>query len=120
MRHTVVMFLAVCVMFLAFTPAQAEGKSQVLDQYTETTTYVVQKGDWLSRIAADNNVKTEKLVEINGIENPDRIYPGQELIIPVQGEVKSLPKQKKKREESRKKQKNSGLIFVDTFNPLLT
>lgn len=108
MRYTVAMFLAVCVMFLAFAPAHAEKKSQVLDQYTQTTTYVVEKGDWLSKIAAKHDLKVKRLAEINEIDDPDRIYPGQELVIPVQvqGKEQSAPKQeKKKQEETRPQQK---------------
>ncbi len=116
MRYTVAMFLAVCVMFLAFAPAHAEKKSQALDQYTQTTIYVVEKGDWLSKIAAKHDLKVKTLAEINEIDNPDRIYPGQELVIPVEREVRSPPKQeKKKREESRKKQKVIEKEETDTY-----
>ena len=45
------------------------------------TTYTVQKGDTLSKIAAANNTTVEKLVELNAISDPDYIIVGQVLTI---------------------------------------
>lgn len=47
-----------------------------------TSSYVIQPGDVLSRIAANFGVLLRDLVELNGISNPDRIYAGQSLTIP--------------------------------------
>ena len=44
-------------------------------------TYTVKSGDTLSGIAAKYNTTYQKLAQINGISNPDLIYPGQVLII---------------------------------------
>lgn len=41
--------------------------------------YVVQKGDNLTKIAKKFNTTVDKLVELNNIENPNLIYPGQKL-----------------------------------------
>lgn len=41
--------------------------------------YTVKKGDTLSGIAKKYNTTTEKLVELNKISNPNRIYAGQKL-----------------------------------------
>ncbi len=46
--------------------------------------YVVVKGDMLWRIAENYNTTWKKLVELNDIENPDLIYPGIKLNIPMQ------------------------------------
>lgn len=43
--------------------------------------YVVQKGDTLWNIAKKYNNTVDDIVEINDIENPDLIYPGQRLLI---------------------------------------
>jgi len=43
---------------------------------------VVQSGDSLSGIAADYGVTVAALVAANGIDDPDRVHPGQELVIP--------------------------------------
>ncbi len=44
--------------------------------------YVVKRGDNLSKIAEEQHTTVAALVEANGIENPNHIYVGQELIIP--------------------------------------
>lgn len=46
------------------------------------TTYIVQRGDTLSSIAARFSVSLSQLVEANGIYNPSLIYAGQTLVIP--------------------------------------
>lgn len=45
-------------------------------------TYVVQKGDTLLSIARRFGVTVAQLQAANNIANPDRIYPGQVLVIP--------------------------------------
>lgn len=57
------------------TPATAAGE----------TTYVVQPGDRLFRIALRFGVDYRALAAYNNILNPDRIYPGQVLRIPQPG-----------------------------------
>lgn len=47
----------------------------------ESVTYVIQSGDTLSELAARYNTTVDKLVELNGIDDPDLIYPGNEIII---------------------------------------
>lgn len=44
-------------------------------------TYTVQSGDTLSGIASAYGTSWQRLAEINGIGNPDMIYPGQVLTI---------------------------------------
>lgn len=43
--------------------------------------YVVQKGDSLWSIAKKYNTTLEDILLLNDIENPDRIFPGQKLLI---------------------------------------
>lgn len=45
--------------------------------------YTVQKGDNLTRIARRYGVLVEEIVVANDIADPNRIYVGQELLIPV-------------------------------------
>ena len=49
--------------------------------------HTVQKGEWLSSIAPQYNVSTEKIKEANAeaIGEGDLIYPGQQLVIPATG-----------------------------------
>ena len=50
-----------------------------------STLYVVQRGDTLSAIARRFNSTVSAIVQYNNIPNPNLIYPGQQLIIPVSG-----------------------------------
>lgn len=45
-------------------------------------TYIVQRGNTLSQIAARYGTTVENIVKLNNIQNPNLIYVGQELIIP--------------------------------------
>jgi nucleoid-associated protein YgaU len=49
-----------------------------------TSTYTVQSGDNLSKIGAHYGISWQKIYDANRdkLENPDKIFPGQELIIP--------------------------------------
>jgi len=47
-----------------------------------TTTYVVQPGDTLFRIAVRFNVSINQLAQANGISDPNRVFVGQVLVIP--------------------------------------
>ena len=44
-------------------------------------TYIVQKGDTLSKISKQFTISVDTLVRINNISNPNLIYPGQRLIV---------------------------------------
>lgn len=48
-----------------------------------STTYVITWGDTLGEIAKRHNVTTKELAQVNGFADPDRIYVGQQLIIPA-------------------------------------
>ncbi len=62
------------------TPTTGEGNGDT------PGTYTVQPGDRLSDIAEQFGVTVDALVEANNIEDPDIIYPGQELVIPSDDE----------------------------------
>ncbi len=53
-------------------------------------TYVIAKGDSLSKIAKQFNMTVEQLITINGIEDADHIEAGQVLII-VPGPQTTVP-----------------------------
>lgn len=50
-----------------------------------SSTYTVQSGDSLSKIGAKHGVSWQKIFEANRdkIDDPDKIFPGQELTIPA-------------------------------------
>lgn len=49
------------------------------EQPTNSKTYIVQKGDTLSKIAARYGTTYQELAKINNIKNPNLIFPGQVL-----------------------------------------
>jgi len=51
--------------------------------------YVVQKGDTLSAIASMYGTSWKKLAEYNGLENPNKLFIGQEIRIP--GDLSAAP-----------------------------
>ena len=55
----------------ATQPAQSQGK-----------TYVIQRGDTLLSIARQYGLTVQQLAAANNISDPDRIFPGQTLVIP--------------------------------------
>lgn len=55
------------------------------------TTYIVQWGDWLRKIAEKHNVTVEAILAANPGINPNVIYPGQTLNIPAPGGVPPTP-----------------------------
>ncbi|MBI1258832.1 MAG: LysM peptidoglycan-binding domain-containing protein [Chloroflexi bacterium] len=56
---------------------------QVYNPPPSQTTYVVQRGDWLVRIAQRYGISVWSLLQANPLMNPNLIYPGQVLIIPT-------------------------------------
>ncbi|NWF69738.1 MAG: L,D-transpeptidase family protein [Chloroflexi bacterium] len=50
-----------------------------------TSTHIVERGQELGLIARAYNVSVQDIVTLNGIEDANLIYPGQELIIPAAG-----------------------------------
>jgi LysM repeat protein len=57
----------------------------------ETEIYVVKRGDSLSAIAARFGVTLARLLEINDLADPNLIYVGQRLIIPVSQQRSDAP-----------------------------
>ena len=51
----------------------------------DTVVYVVKPGDTLRSIAAAHGTTIGAIVRANNMANPDVIYPGQRLTIPVRG-----------------------------------
>lgn len=53
-------------------------------------TYTVRKGDTLSRIANRYGITVNEIVELNNIQNPNLIYVGQELKIPLNNSINQM------------------------------
>ncbi len=54
---------------------------EILNKLPGMVIYVVKKGDTLWKLAKRFNSTVEDIAEINNIENPDLIYPGQKFVI---------------------------------------
>jgi LysM repeat protein len=50
----------------------------------ETIVYIVQAGDSLSSIATRYSIPLDRLVEINGLNDPNYVFSGQRLVIPAE------------------------------------
>jgi LysM repeat protein len=54
-------------------------------QEVKTETYVVKKGDTIWGISREFGISHQRLIEVNGISDPDLIFPGQKIAIPDPG-----------------------------------
>jgi uncharacterized YkwD family protein/spore coat assembly protein SafA len=83
MRKTIVSLLISVVVFVAGMPYMVHGQG--------TTTYTVQPGDTLWKIAVRYQVGLSEIIEANPqFPNPHLIYPGQKVNIPILDNVKSI------------------------------
>lgn len=57
----------------------------------QPTTYTVKPGDSLSAIAFQYGLSLQELMAANGITDPDVLFAGQKLIIPVPGSITPVP-----------------------------
>jgi LysM repeat protein len=76
------------VVVVTATPAPATTQTpQVQPPVGGTTTYVVQRGDTLRRIAQQFNTTVAALAQLNGIANVNLIFVGQQLTVPTPGQT---------------------------------
>ncbi|MEO1440490.1 MAG: LysM peptidoglycan-binding domain-containing protein [Chloroflexota bacterium] len=64
-------------------PVEAAAAVDPMAPATEVTTHVVQAGEYISSIARRYGISNDMLIAANNITNPDALYAGTELIIPV-------------------------------------
>ena len=67
--------------YIAPAPAAAPVPVASAAPTASSTTYIVQKGDTLSAIAARYGTTYQSLAAINNIPDANKIYPGQEIIV---------------------------------------
>lgn len=78
------------VVVVTATPAPATTQTPAIQPPVGgTTTYVVQRGDTLRRIAQQFNTTVAALAQLNGIANVNLIFVGQRLTVPTPGQ--SIP-----------------------------
>ena len=82
MRRILVLSSVLVVLALLLIPVTAMVSAEPAQQ---TTTYVVQWGDTMFRIAVRFNTTVQAIAQANNIANPNLIFPGQQLVIPTGG-----------------------------------
>lgn len=72
------------------TETNDTNKDEEQESILLTRKYVIKPGDYLSRLAVDAGISTDKLQEINNIKSADRINVGDTITIPynIEGENK--------------------------------
>lgn len=63
------------------TPAKEE--TPVKPEATDKNIHVVKQGEWIYKIARQYNMNPNKIIKVNELSNPNRIYPGDKIIIPA-------------------------------------
>ena len=77
----------------SYTPLPNSEIIVPLNQNSTYKYYTVKKGDNMYRIDEENNVNYELLLQINGLEKDDYIYPNQTILLPQNGLSLYLTKQ---------------------------
>ncbi len=78
------------------------------------STYIVADGDYLGRIADDNNTTTDELIRLNNLKSDTDIRPGQILKVPIKKaeEPTPPPESKPKPQPSKPTQQEKTKIIV--------
>ena len=97
-KQLALLFLAGAVLVVSVTANAAKKETS---QIREASVYIIKDGDYLGSIAISHGVSIAELIEANGLENPDKIYSGMELMIPGakmnSGEDRKPVRRKKKK-----------------------
>ena len=59
----------------------------VKERWGNDMIYTIQKGDTLSELAKRFNTSVDSLVKANNIKDPNKIYAGHTLTVPVAGSI---------------------------------
>jgi LysM repeat protein len=73
------------------TPIPSEEEAAAAAATSTPRTHIVQAGENLFRIALRYGTTVERLAQVNGITNPARIYVGQKITIPGEGDGETPP-----------------------------
>ncbi|MBN2719258.1 MAG: LysM peptidoglycan-binding domain-containing protein [Deltaproteobacteria bacterium] len=78
-KHIVAFFIVAAI---AVVSIHARAAKQESSQIREAKVYIIKDGDCLGGIAMSQGVSVQDIIEANGLEDPDKIYSGMELMIP--------------------------------------
>lgn len=59
----------------------------------QVTEYIVQSGDTMLTIASQFGLSVDNIMEANGLDNPDFVFVGQRLVVPVDGSTSTSDSQ---------------------------
>jgi len=68
-------------------------KLYIPEDDSQLTKYIVQKGDSLANIAYEHGQTLGRVARLNHLPEPDQIYPGQTLLVPLDRSVHSISPQ---------------------------
>lgn len=89
----ILVFLVAITLIFRSGEAREDLAEEASDEtVVEQQTYVVRPGDSVSSIARDvlgNMERTEEIIEVNNLENPDTIEVGTELVLPAMEAMES-------------------------------
>lgn len=95
MRRWIILLglLAVLLVGLGSTTsvASAQGDTGAQAAQANSIVHIVQRGETVSSIARRYNVSPSAIIAANNLSNPNLIYPGQRLIIPLGGPTPCQP-----------------------------
>jgi spore coat assembly protein SafA len=98
------------------TPSQVKQFEQALYATDPVSAYKVRAGDNLSQIATRHGVKLEALLEANPqIRNPNLIYPGQQINLPISSTTSSIAEPVSNPEPT--SPLNGNLAYADQVSP---
>lgn len=61
------------------------------ENYNQDTTYTVRSGNTLSGISLKYDTTVKELVILNNIKNPNLIFPGESIRVPINGNINNEP-----------------------------
>lgn len=73
------------------SPSSSHSQGGAGTTVTSNSSHVVKKGEMLGRIASSHGISLSKLMDANGIKNPNKLVIGQRLIIPGQKTLRTNP-----------------------------
>lgn len=82
MRRIILVIAVLAMLTVSLMPASAQG--EVTAQHAQTI-HIVERGETLASIARYYGTTVQAIASANGIWNPNFIYAGQRLVIPVGG-----------------------------------
>ncbi|MGI5949053.1 5'-nucleotidase C-terminal domain-containing protein [Peptoniphilus sp.] len=62
---------------------KTEPKENTKVENTNEKIHIVKSGEWIYKIARDYNVNVKDILDANNINNPNRIYPGDKILVPA-------------------------------------